>query len=317
VWSIQKANNRLRVPGSKVKYTKPVFTQPGPRVSIVIPVHNEAHRLKETVLAVHEAADVSYEIIVVDDGSTDGCADFLEENPLLEVRLFRAASRLGVAGARNFGCQQARASVVMFMDGHCQPSQGFLSEMLRALYRLGRGLVVPQVVSQGDPTARGFGMTLAGASLTPVWLGPEFVEPYPVPVGCGCCQMFFRTWLDQIGHYDRMRTYGVEDLEISIRSWLLGGPVYVVPKAAVAHYFRSKTTCNVTWSDVAYNSLRMAHLHFSGARFERMVEYWRPSPAFAEAAKWLEASDVQVRRAWIDERRKHSADWYCEKFGII
>lgn len=257
-----------------------------------------------------------YEMVIVDDGSTDGCADFLQGNPFQNVRVLRASTRLGVAEARNFGCRESRGPVVMFMDGHCLPSKGFLSLMLHALVRVGRGFVVPQVTAQGDPNARGFGMTLAGPSLSPVWLGLEFDEPYPVPVGCGCCQMFFRSWLDQIGYYDRMRTYGVEDLEISIRSWLLGGPVYVVPKALVAHYFRSKTTCNVTWSDVAYNSLRMAHLHFRGPRFEKMVDYWRPSPAYPEAEKWLQESDIFERRAWMDQRRRYSADWYCEKFGI-
>jgi GT2 family glycosyltransferase len=288
-------------------------------VSIIIPVHNEAHRLLETVLAVSAAADVAHEIVVVDDGSTDGCADFLETRALdfNSARLYRSSRRLGVAGARNFGFRQSQAPVVMFLDGHCQPSHGFLSQMLRALHQLGRGLVVPQVTAQDASSARGFGMTLAGASLVPVWLGQQFDEPYFVPIGCGCCQMCFRDWFDQIGSYDQMRTYGVEDLELSVRSWLLGGPVQVVPKAIVAHYFRSQTTCNVTWADVVYNSLRMAHLHFSGPRLGQIVAHWQSRPEYREAEQWLRESEVQERRAWLDKRRRHSADWFCDRFGIL
>lgn len=286
-------------------------------VSVIIPAHNESHRLRETVLSLCEMADLPCEIIVVDDVSTDGCADFLEAEPLANVRLFRSSERLGVAGARNFGFRQSRAQVVMFLDGHCYLSSGFFSQMLRALCHLGRGLVIPQVVSQADLTARGFGMTLAGPNLAPIWLGQEFNEPYPVPIGCGCCQMFFRAWFDQIGHYDEMRTYGVEDLEISIRSWSMGGPVHLVPKAVVAHYFRSQTTCNVTWPDVVYNSLRMAHLHFSGPRLQTIIDYWRANAAYQEAEQRLRSSNLLQRRAWLDQRRKRSGDWYCEKFNIL
>src|SRR5262245_33074919 len=104
-----------------------------PTVSIIIPVHNEAHRLRETVYGILGAADVPHEIIVIDDVSTDGCANFLLEHPLENVRLIRSQTRLGVAGARNRGVQEGQAPIVMFMDGHCYPEPGFLSLLTTAL----------------------------------------------------------------------------------------------------------------------------------------------------------------------------------------
>jgi len=44
-----------------------------PEVSIIIPVHNEGFRLRETIEAIAQTADVPYEVVVVDDVSTDGC----------------------------------------------------------------------------------------------------------------------------------------------------------------------------------------------------------------------------------------------------
>lgn len=287
-----------------------------PTVSIVIPVHNEAHRLQETVTGIRATADVPYEIIVVDDVSTDGGADFIAQESFDDVRLIRSSVPLGVAGARNRGALEARAPMVLFMDGHCYPGKGFLSVLTQALLRLGRGIVVPEITVHGNPQASGFGMTLAGPGLMPVWLSRMLTDPYQVPVGCGCVQMFFKTWFEQIGGYDKMRTYGVEDLEISIRSWLLGGPVHVVPMASVAHFFRSSTTCKVGWPDVIYNSLRMAHLHFSGDRLEKLEAHWSGHSDYKEARELLGNSDINERRAWLDARRVHSADWYCEKFGI-
>jgi glycosyltransferase involved in cell wall biosynthesis len=287
-----------------------------PALSIIIPAHNEAHRLRETILAIERTTELPYEAIVVDDASTDGCASFLDDEPHPRVRLICNESALGVAGARNRGADEARAPVVLFMDAHCYPEPGAIATMLRALYGLGRGLVVPAVAVHGAPANVGFGMTLAGPDFSPVWLPQLRGDPYPVPIACGCAQMFFRAWFDQIGRYDRMRTYGVEDLEISLRSWLLGGPVLVVPRASIAHYFRTATTCSVTWPDVIHNALRMARLHFDGDRLDRIERYWAAHPARDEAVALLRASNLDEQRARFDRRRRRSADWYCETFGI-
>ncbi len=287
-----------------------------PTISIIIPVHNEAHRLEETVRAVRAAADLPYEVIVVDDLSTDGCTDFLYSGLYPEVRLVRPAERLGVAGARNCGAREARTPIVLFMDGHCYPEAGFLSRMTLALRRLGRGIVVPRITVHGSPDAAGFGMTLTGPDLGCTWLSPLGRDPYPVPLGCGCVQMFYKSWFHQIGQYDAMRTYGVEDLEISLRSWRLGGPVQVVPGAAVAHYFRAQTTCGVGWTDVIYNNLRMAYLHFSGIRLHRIVQHWDTYPDYPKARRLLEQSDVHDRRQRLDKGWHRTADWFCAAFEI-
>lgn len=285
-------------------------------ITFVVPVHNEAHRLQETLLAVRAAADLPYRVIVIDDVSTDGCADFLDSTAFPEVTLLRSGSRLGVAGARNRGAAEAQTPIVMFMDGHCYPEPGFLSRMSLALRRLGRGIVVPQITVPGCPGASGFGMTLTGPEFGATWLSPLGRDPYPVPMGCGCVQMFFKSWFEEIGRYDTMRTYGVEDLEISLRSWRLGGPVQIVPDAIVAHYFRGKTTCGVSWTDVIYNTLRMAFLHFSGEQLARIVRHWEPHPNYREARALLDESDVHERRRCLDRRSQRTADWYCATFDI-
>ena len=51
-----------------------------PEVSIIIPVHNEGEKLYLTLEALRYSTNVNYEVIVVDDGSTDLCCDFLRSN---------------------------------------------------------------------------------------------------------------------------------------------------------------------------------------------------------------------------------------------
>lgn len=90
-------------------------------VSVVLPVYDEVGHLGQEVKRVHaalEASPYSFELIVVDDGSTDGSADaaalLVEEIP--EVRLIRFARNRGSGSARKAGTRAARGRVVVWTD---------------------------------------------------------------------------------------------------------------------------------------------------------------------------------------------------------
>jgi glycosyltransferase involved in cell wall biosynthesis len=85
-------------------------------VSIVLPVYNEATHLEEEVRRIAkamEASSYSYEIIVVDDGSTDGSGDIAEK---LGVRTIRFNTNRGSGSARKYGTMAARGRVVVWTD---------------------------------------------------------------------------------------------------------------------------------------------------------------------------------------------------------
>lgn len=282
-----------------------------PEVSIIIPVHNEGFRLRETLDAVAQTADVPYEVVVVDDVSTDGCCDSLNG-----VRLLRLNKPAGVAGARNAGASVARAPILLFLDGHCYPEPGWLSACVDALRRLGRGIVGPCISVHGDPTARGYGMQMTLPSFAATWMAKLMDAPYPVPFTGGCGMFFHRSFFEQLGGFDQMRTYGLEDLEIAMRAWLFGGQVQVVPYATVAHYFRTKTTCDIPWPVYVYNVLRFAHLHFDGEQLDELVAHWRKQPGFDEAWRQLEQSNIHSRAAEFRRLRARDEQWFCGRFNL-
>jgi glycosyltransferase involved in cell wall biosynthesis len=85
-----------------------------PDVSVVVPTYNRAHVLEASLASVL-AEPVAVEVIVVDDGSTDGTAALLADHPDSRVR-YLARPHAGIAAARNAGIAAARASVVAFHD---------------------------------------------------------------------------------------------------------------------------------------------------------------------------------------------------------
>jgi len=90
-----------------------------PRWSVVIPAFNEAQRLPpflEKVVAYFEGRDEPYEIIVVDDGSTDATADLVEGKKLGAVRVLRLPLYQGKGAAVRAGMLAARGAYRLFAD---------------------------------------------------------------------------------------------------------------------------------------------------------------------------------------------------------
>ena len=95
----------------------------------VIPVLNGAHTIGATLDALSKQVGGRREVIVVDNGSTDGTADVVAGFP--GVRLLHEATR-GAAAARNCGLRATSADVVAFCDADTIPTRRWLAEMVAA-----------------------------------------------------------------------------------------------------------------------------------------------------------------------------------------
>ena len=101
--------------------------------SIVIPTYNRKpilekclRAMESQVFAANSVVD-GYEIVVVDDGSTDGTVEWLKNNAaeLSHVKLFER-NHQGAAAARNFGVEQAQGNYIIFIDSDLVVLDGFL-----------------------------------------------------------------------------------------------------------------------------------------------------------------------------------------------
>ena len=106
-------------------------------ISVVIPTYNEAAVIQETLRRAGRALAASgeaFELIVVDDSSTDGTAELVESlAPELPVRVLRRPGRLGLATAVVDGWNMSRGDVLAVMDADLQHPPEVLAELVRAL----------------------------------------------------------------------------------------------------------------------------------------------------------------------------------------
>ena len=101
-------------------------------LSFIIPAYNEEFELGRSIAAIGEAANSSdqpYEIIVVDDGSTDATADIAKAEGAILIQI----QRRQIAAARNAGAEVARGDVLFFVDADTQISAAHVTDALAAL----------------------------------------------------------------------------------------------------------------------------------------------------------------------------------------
>jgi len=136
---------------------------PAPSViSVVVATHQRRHLLPRLLCALGSQQDVGqFEVVIVDDGSTDGTWKLLHQlasDAKFPLRLERLARNSGPAVARNVGWRQAEAPLIAFTDDDCIPQPGWLAALVHHLgeYDIvqGRTMPIPEQHDRLRPFAR-------------------------------------------------------------------------------------------------------------------------------------------------------------------
>lgn len=287
--------------------------------SIIIPVKNEGRQnVKMTLDSIMQTSPgVSFEILVVDDNSKDGCCNFLREDQgeYKTVRLIDSPG-LGAAGARNLGADAAKGEILVFCDAHVTVPPDWLEIMARGFALKGVDGISPAIASMADPSAVGYGQTW-NDRLECKWLTNRFTGMTQAPLLPGGCMAFRREAFMTVGGFDRgFLVWGHEDEEISFKMWLFGYKLYVEPDIKVLHLFRPAHPYPVTMTHIHYNFLRMACSHLDEKRLAKAVALIKDQPSFENILASVCLSNVWEQRRDYLNRRKKDDHWYMRRFAI-
>jgi len=286
-------------------------------VSVIVVALNEGEDLRRTIENLTLRIPKNGEIIVVDDGSTDGSADFVtgwDES----VILLRPGARLGVARARNLAAERARGNTLVFCDAHITVPDDCFDPLLNELSDETVGAVAPGITIMGQTRQAlvGYGQRWRDATLDVDWMDGAGLSSCQVPLLGRAFIAMRRDLFDSVQGYDTcMIHWGAEDSELCIRLWTFGYECRVLPTIAVEHRFRPQHPYEVSWEAVLYNKLRLATLHFSAERLARVIQRLQKNPAFPQARKRLGSTDVESRRKYLWTTRSRDDEWFFRKFA--
>ena len=208
--------------------------------TVVIPTMNGREVLWHALRALASQQEVRFEVVVVDNGSTDGTVERLPvEWPA--VRLVALPTNVGFAAAVNVGIREARAPIVVLLNNDTEVAPRWLVSLIQPLRddpsvgscasrildfthrdridsagdRL--GLVASQI-GHGEPD------------------GPWFDAPRDVLSACAAAAAYRRDALAAIGGFDAWHFAYLEDVDVGLRLQLAGYGCRYVPTARVYHH---------------------------------------------------------------------------------
>lgn len=214
--------------------------------SIIIPLHNKQDYIKQTIESVLKQTVGSFEVLVIDDGSTDDSANVVASIADSRVRLIKQTNK-GVSATRNNGIRRATGKYVCFLDADDTWSNNFL-EVVRNLFAEfpNAGLVCPSY--QVDYGNRIFHPRWRGVDLEKDGLVTDFYEMATAPfwICNSSCIAIKREVLLNVDHWFPENETVYEDFDL----WIRLGAMY-----PVAH---SNTICS-TYRRITEKNARTAH----------------------------------------------------------
>jgi O-antigen biosynthesis protein len=250
-------------------------------ISVVIPSRNGKPLLAAQLPGIARELPLPSEVIVVDNGSSDGTGPWLEaEWPLVQLEVF--AEALSFAAAINRGVARARYSYVCLLNNDMLLEPGFFTALVAAFHKVpGLFCATAQirfpagvrreetgkaVMAQADPDDFPIRCDepIAGEDLT--W----------VLYGSGGCSLYDGSRLRALGGVDEAYAPAyVEDLDLGYRAWQRGWPTVFVASAVVTHLHRATTSRYYTAAELS-EVLEINYLKFltravaSGPLFRRL-----------------------------------------------
>jgi hypothetical protein len=229
-------------------------------LSVIIATHNSLAFIGRCLHAVQANSDLVPEIVVVDNASGDGTAQYIRDK-FPEVRLVLNSSNDGHCAAVNQGLALASREYVLVLDADAIVQSGVLEELLHFLEQRPEVAIVAPMVLNGDgtlqPSARNFPRPLNGLfgrqSLLTRWfprnpisrryLGEETISPgrgsFAVEFVSSACMMFPRGLVQQLGPWDKeFHGYWV-DGDWCKRAGKVG-LIYCLPQVSTIHYEQNR-----------------------------------------------------------------------------
>ena len=290
--------------------------------SIIIPTFNTCELTLSCLERIQKYPPPgAYEVIVVDNNSSDGTYDQVRQR-FPEVIALRNPGNWGFARACNRGSQAAKGDIILFLNSDTEPLEGTFDALMNWMKtHPSTGIAGPELLGPGqnllqmswswNPLFGGefihryFAPQNLGLSKFKQWLIRYLQsKPRAVPFICGACLMIRRDVFNQLKGFDESFELYFEDADLCWRSAEAGWQVDFVPSSKIVHHIGQSTKGTWNMSSLIY---QQSHITY----YRKHAPGW--SILFLKfylLFKWL--------RIWLDSRLEKAdrmrARFYCRSY---
>jgi len=215
-----------------------------PLVSIIVVNWNGKEYLRDCLPSLHAQTFYNFEVILVDNGSTDGSVEYVQRNFPGWVRILTNTQNEGFSGGNNRGIRAASGKYIVLLNNDAQADTCWLEELVKVAEENPRaGMLACKIYLQGgskiidnvghliyrDGLNRGRGRLEADHG--------QYENLEEVLFPSGCAALYRRQMLEEVGLFDEdFFAYG-DDTDLGLKGRLAGWKCLYVPRAIVHHRY--------------------------------------------------------------------------------
>lgn len=210
------------------------------KVTIIIPNYNGKHFLRPCLESLSKQSYQKFEIIVVDNHSTDGSIEYMKEF-YPEIRIIALDKNRGFSAAVNAGIRQASTPYVILLNNDTTVEPHFVEELLKAVMQSPRIFSVsskmiqmyhPELIDSAGDLYTLCGWGICRGTGRPV---ENYTRPDQIFSACAGASIYRRSVFRRIGYFDESHFAYLEDMDVGYRARIYGYENRYCPDAVVRH----------------------------------------------------------------------------------
>lgn len=210
------------------------------KVTIVIPNYNGKHFMEPCLSSLSEQTYKNFHILVVDNASSDGSIEYMEEN-YPDIELIKLQKNYGFSKAVNIGIQHSRTPYVILLNNDTTVDTRYVEEMVKAIEKSPKIFSVsskmiqmyhPELIDSAGDLYTLLGWGVCRGCGRPVSNYQKYDEIF---TACAGAAIYRRSVFDEIGYFDENHFAYLEDIDIGYRARIYGYYNMYCPTALVYH----------------------------------------------------------------------------------
>lgn len=202
-----------------------------PTVSVIIPLYNKEKAIEKTIRSVLKQSYTDFELIIVDDGSTDGSADIVRKMALADERIiYIYKDNGGVSSARNYGLSKSVGEWIVFIDADDEMLPNNLNTLLKLVIKYKVNVGACNVLLNNEAGIHAIKLRLNKEGIYKNFIKARLQGKVIFPNGA---KIFHRLVLGEKPYDENLTRYEDAEQELNV---FIKGPIAVSPKPiAIIH----------------------------------------------------------------------------------